>query len=792
MSTNAAFQPHKMTYDIRTMAPSTETAVKKKFVYGDRSASSRIRCTKNTAQETVWKTYPAGVFQKNAVELNSVNDAIARVRAGGATVPPKVTGYRPPVLPTYNVAWTPVTTDTLGFPFDGVILELEGSETGQYQAMIVYTYYNEILPQYLSSIYVSTDYGHSWALSIQENTSGYGNLGFSFYAISRNGQYHVFVTASYNNEHFVVISGDYGSTWTRHAIDAAIDMPTVCISNDGQTVVVGHSISFDGAITFSDLHVVSDISGGNFYTFSATMSTTAQFISIETESEIWVSSDYGHTFYPTLSVAATPEIGDGTFTGSVCMTPTGQHQYVSRQEYATDTCVLYVSHNYGATWSAVVPHDPQGQPLPPAYWTKRSISADGQEQVVATIVFNQAEYNIVRTYYSSDGGVTWTWLDQAMPPAFNAAYTPLLTDKGLINYINTTQDPYQGTVYVSPSLTGETIRIPTFSIDQPWRAITADATGVPFQGTYIVELSASATGQHVLMLVDYVVYVSHDYGRTWRATLNNVHAAGYMADLFSYMAVSRSGEHHVIVNIVDHVLHISGDYGETWRTQSYPSYIHPSVCISDDGQTMYFGNYMSIDGGERYVPIPFLGLGSGVDPATILTTSNAMSDDGVYVTSVDYHAGRIYVSTDGGASFQVVTTYLDADANVVGLPGRFTGSICMSYNGEYQYATCFNPSIFLRSTDHGATWHAVDARDESGAPMQMDYYWTKRSIDPSTQNQIICNTNAFHAYFSVDGGVNWRQLTQAYDTHGEINSLTPIMTIQSALNSWKDQIYIYP
>lgn len=791
MSTNAAFQPHRMTYDIRTTAPSTETAVKKKFVYGDRSASSRIRCTKNTAQETVWKTYPAGVFQKNAVELNTVNDAIARTRAGGATVPPKVTGFRPPAPQTYNVPWVPVTTDILGFPFNGTILEMEASETGQYQAMVV-----DIPSPYDASIYVSVDYGHTWAMTIQENTSGYGNSGISFYAISRNGQYHAFV-AAHNGQgegvvYQVVISGDYGSTWTRHDIDVEINAPTMCISNDGQTVILDQYVSFDGANTFSRINLVTDISGGGtIYTFSATMSTTAQHITIASNDVIWVSSDYGNTFYSRLSSTT---IGNGSFTGSVNMTPDGQRQYVSRiNNDETESNLLYISHNYGATWYAVVPRDPHGQILLPAYWTKRSISASGQEQVVATVIFGLTDTIPVRTYYSSDEGFTWTWLDLAMPPVFSyGAYTPLLTDKGLVNYTNTDQEPYQGTVYVSPPLSGKTLIIPTFNIDQPWRAITTDASGVPLNGTYVVEMSASATGQHILMLLDYNLYVSHNYGKTWKLTRSNVRAMGYMADLFSYMAVSRSGEHHVVVDTTDHILYISSDYGDSWRTQSYPAYIQPSICVSDDGQRLFFGNYISFNGGEQYDPIPFLGLGSGVDPATIQTTSNAMSDNGAYMTSVDFTAGRIYVSNDSGGSFQVVTTYINANGTVVALPGRFTGSICMSPDGQYQYATCFNPSLFLQSSDYGATWHTVDARDENGAPMQVNYYWTKRSIDPSTQHQIISNANAFHAYLSVDGGVHWKQLTKAFATRDEINSLTPIMTIQSALNSWKNEIYIYP
>jgi hypothetical protein len=239
------------------------------------------------------------------------------------------------------------------------------------------------------------------------------------------------------------------------------------------------------------------------------------------------------------------------------------------------------------------------------------------------------------------------------------------------------------------------------------------------------------------------------------------------------------------------LLHISGDYGLTWHTKSLPESVNPSICIADDGQKMYFGNCMSSDGGDQFVPILFLGLD---DPATIVTTSNAMSFDGMTVTLTDYTAGRIYVSNDSGSTFQVVTMYVDvATEQVHAIPGQFTGSVCMSYNGEYQYVTCGFPSTFLQSSDYGVTWISVDVRDEdTNEPLPRDYYWTKRTMDPSTRNQIICNTNAFHAYFSTDGGVHWKQLTEAYDTLGEVNSLTPIMSTQTVLNTWKNEIYIYP
>jgi hypothetical protein len=56
---------------------------------GDRSASSRIERIKKQALQNVKISYPTSGHVKNETEKNSRIDALARVRGGGAVVPPK-------------------------------------------------------------------------------------------------------------------------------------------------------------------------------------------------------------------------------------------------------------------------------------------------------------------------------------------------------------------------------------------------------------------------------------------------------------------------------------------------------------------------------------------------------------------------------------------------------------------------------------------------------------------------------------------------------------------------------
>lgn len=65
---------------------------KKKNLYGDQSSSSQVSKLKQNALNKVELSYGAYPI-KNSRETNSQFDALNRVRAGGAVVPPKCRHY---------------------------------------------------------------------------------------------------------------------------------------------------------------------------------------------------------------------------------------------------------------------------------------------------------------------------------------------------------------------------------------------------------------------------------------------------------------------------------------------------------------------------------------------------------------------------------------------------------------------------------------------------------------------------------------------------------------------------
>lgn len=71
--------------------PPVETNVFKKNKYGDHSSYTRLLKLKNKNIYNVKNSYQKGYYVKNTTEKNSINDALVRTRAGGYTVPPKIT-----------------------------------------------------------------------------------------------------------------------------------------------------------------------------------------------------------------------------------------------------------------------------------------------------------------------------------------------------------------------------------------------------------------------------------------------------------------------------------------------------------------------------------------------------------------------------------------------------------------------------------------------------------------------------------------------------------------------------
>ena len=80
---------------------------KKSNLFGDQSASTRLREVSDGTKQTVRQSY-GGFYVKNETQKNSINSALSRVRAGGSVVPMK-TRHRP-IYPLQQCPELPHTT----------------------------------------------------------------------------------------------------------------------------------------------------------------------------------------------------------------------------------------------------------------------------------------------------------------------------------------------------------------------------------------------------------------------------------------------------------------------------------------------------------------------------------------------------------------------------------------------------------------------------------------------------------------------------------------------------------
>jgi photosystem II stability/assembly factor-like uncharacterized protein len=191
----------------------------------------------------------------------------------------------------------------------------------------------------------------------------------------------------------------------------------------------------------------------------------------------------------------------------------------------------------------------------------------------------------------------------------------------------------------------------------------------------------------------------------------------------------------------------STDFGATWSAKNSgltgtALLVYTLVQDPTAPQMLYAGtfggNYVSPDGGEHWTPYPAL---PGFMTAFAVDPSDGTRYAGVQGTIA---TGRLYKSTDGGASWQ------QADTGIVGLvAGRsiavdplHPGTLYVGTQGTSANAI-LGEGVF-KSTDGGGHWSNV-LPSTSGVSV---------ALDPSDP-QVVYAGNADGIFKSYDGGATW-------------------------------------
>jgi photosystem II stability/assembly factor-like uncharacterized protein len=209
-------------------------------------------------------------------------------------------------------------------------------------------------------------------------------------------------------------------------------------------------------------------------------------------------------------------------------------------------------------------------------------------------------------------------------------------------------------------------------------------------------ISMSFTGQHQTVSNGRAIFISDDYGQTWRETFN-----GGTSRIF--VNISLNGQYQTVVSCGDTV-YLSSDYGNTWTPIESESDLYFSVeGFPTAGVAIsYTGRYQTIVTEEIYISSDYGYTWTNVSPQNGFDDRNwmsvAMASDGKYQTAIE-NGGEIYVSNDYGNIW--------APNNSPEVSDKTWASITVSATGQYQTAIEQNGYIHT-SNNYGATWDVVD------------------------------------------------------------------------------------
>lgn len=231
------------------------------------------------------------------------------------------------------------------------------------------------------------------------------------------------------------------------------------------------------------------------------------------------------------------------------------------------------------------------------------------------------------------------------------------------------------------------------------------------------------------------LFVSHDYGETFRKILSPVAETWVVASMSLDGNVMLAGQ-------ANGLMYISYDSGMSWVPQT-----QLGAKQWNDGKVVGNGTFMIVCAPNDYLYIT-RDYGTIWTPLTAfgiqLWTSARLSDSGTIVTIVRTQA-TVYVSHDFGATFQ--TPFVAFATNTSGW-----NNVDMSSNGQVillsSAVVIGRQGKIVRSLDGGLTWVTLSTTSSN--------FFTKIVVSPSGQRMmIICLPCQVPLNISTDKGDTW-------------------------------------
>lgn len=257
--------------------------------------------------------------------------------------------------------------------------------------------------------------------------------------------------------------------------------------------------------------------------------------------------------------------------------------------------------------------------------------------------------------------------------------------------------------------------------------------------------SVSANGQDIAVAGQYL-YVSYDSGDTWTVYMDHFYDFSDSSDWFAVSgdttALAREGR------FSSSEFELSYDYGDTWTEYLSPGDFLSSkstAVFSANGETIGVlpskGLLLSHDGGETWVEA----TGDGVDIAGSVQDVDISADGTDIALSIyDYNneedKNKVYISTDGGTSWEIKTVDGMNRLNSIAITGN--GKVLVSGDED---------DPFLLSEDYGNTWQEIPAPPWSRVLL----FPTYTLVFSNSGDRIVAMENGFSIWTSDDYGQTW-------------------------------------
>lgn len=338
-----------------------------------------------------------------------------------------------------------------------------------------------------------------------------------------------------------------------------------------------------------------------------------------TNNKLWHSSDSGITWSSGVAVVTT---GYHSFLGCKSIDMSADGKYQTAAEYSYSHSRLFVSNNYGITWS--------GKWIGGVYnsagtyiggsariWNDIAMSSNGQYQSVVS------EDSRAYVYRSSNYGVTWT------SGKYAAAGIGLGIDMSA-------DGKYQTIVEGTYSSDFKIYKSSNYGAN--W-SLVKDVGSIFWQVNHNV--CVTDDGEHQYAVCGDVLYSSADYGATWTTSIpvTGMYPANMDASSdgqYLIMAGSKGGFGNYFTNGWNN-FYYSSDYGATWTTRTFPLGKIRAVAISATGENQVIVSsqvYISTDYGANWtlklpVTAPYAtfnnchfqyDFGTGVFPSALTAT----------------------------------------------------------------------------------------------------------------------------------------------------------------------------